>query len=325
MQRDSENDLHSFYSLSDFSVASSRKNAGDIYLDFVAYFNDVNYAHGIIMDALTGTGKWGLSSIEQRSAVITESSSFLVIYLHLIAQINDAVKQCKNEKSDGEYDLTHPWDEVAALVIGSLEGTQEGGATDGRDGQLIWGLNTRRGFQFQTLNDQGYSKTNSDLIDALWAGRGEIDALECDRLEKTAENIKKLTLIPLMQSVIRYAVLNESLEASSPKEDLALGETYALAVLPIIDAVDANSGDVIRENMIHNDNLKPVSAGAQAVADAVGAAAVALGIKCSHLGSTSQADPCRHFHGSSSSASRNGSLLWTTSIGLVVSFAYMVL
>eukprot|EP00526_Cylindrotheca_closterium_P026633 CAMPEP_0113624716 /NCGR_PEP_ID=MMETSP0017_2-20120614/12750_1 /TAXON_ID=2856 /ORGANISM="Cylindrotheca closterium" /LENGTH=59 /DNA_ID=CAMNT_0000534773 /DNA_START=75 /DNA_END=251 /DNA_ORIENTATION=+ /assembly_acc=CAM_ASM_000147 len=59
------------------------------------------------MGALEGTGKWGLKSIEQRSAVATESSAFLVVYLHMIAQINDAVKQCKNEKSDGEYDLTH--------------------------------------------------------------------------------------------------------------------------------------------------------------------------------------------------------------------------
>lgn len=324
VQRDSENDLHSFYSLSDFAIASSRKNAEDIYLDFVAYFNDVNYAQGIIMNALEGSGKWGLKSIEQRSAVITESSAFLVVYLHLIAQINDAVKQCKNENTDGEYDLTHPWDEVAALVIGSLEGTQEGGATDGRDGQLIWGLNTRRGFQFQTLNDQGYSKTNSDLIDALWAGRGEIDSLDCDRLESTAEHIKKLTMIPLLQSIIRYAVLNESLEADSSKEDLALGETYALAVLPIIDAVDENLGEVIRENMIYNANLKPVSAGAQEVADAVGAAAVALGITCSHLGSTSRADPCRNVY-EASSASHRSSILLTTSIGLVASIVYMVL
>mmetsp|Transcript_4087 Transcript_4087/g.9480 ORF Transcript_4087/g.9480 Transcript_4087/m.9480 type:complete len:740 (-) Transcript_4087:3220-5439(-) len=323
VQRDSDNDLHSFYSLSDLAVASSRKNAEDIYSDFVAYFNDVNYSQKIIMGALEGTGKWGLKSIQQRSAVATESSAFLVVYLHMIAQINDAVKQCKNEKSDGEYDLTHPWDEVAALVIGSLEGTQEGGATDGRDGQLIWGLNTRRGFQFQTLNDQGYSRTNSDLIDALWAGRGEIDALDCDRLESTAENIKRLTLIPLLQSIVRYAVLNEGLEASSTKEDLALGETYALAVLPIIDAVDENSGEVIRENMIHNDKLKPVSAGAQKVADAVGAAAVALGIKCSHLGSTSQADPCRNIE--SSSAIRQTSLIFPTLIGLGASIWYMLL
>lgn len=320
VQRDSENDLHSFYSIHDFAIASSRQNAEDIYFDFVGYFNDVNYGATIIMEALEGSGKWGAKTTQQRAAVITETSAFLVLYLHLISQIHDAVNHCTNTASDGEYDLTDPWDEVAALIVGSLEGTQDGGATDGRDGRLIWGLSTRRAFQFQTLNSLGYAQTNSDVIDALWAGRGEIDALDCERFSRTAENIRKVTLVPLLQSVVRYAILNEKLEADSLKEDLALGEVYALAVLPIINAVDANLAEIIRENMVYNEQVKPVRDGAQAVADAIGSAAVSLGLKCSQLGSTSQADPCRNI---ASSANRFGSILFSSfaalaSIGFIM-------
>lgn len=317
VQRDSENDLHSFYSIHDFAIASSRKNAKDIYIDFVGYFDDVNYGATIVMEALEGKGKWGFKTTEQRAAIITETSAFLVLYLHLLSQINDAVNHCTNTASDGEYDLTDPWDEVAALIIGSLEGTEEGGATDGRDGQLMWGLSTRRAFQFQTLNSLGYAQTNSDVIDALWAGRGEIDALDCERFSRTAENVKKLMLVPLLQSVIRYAILNEKLEADTLKEDIALGETYALAILPIIKAVDENVAEIIRENMVFNEQVTPVRDGAQAVADAVGSAAVSLGLKCSQLGSTSQADPCRNI---ASSAKSLGPLLYA-SIAAVVSIS----
>eukprot|EP00980_Cylindrotheca_fusiformis_P024516 scaffold11979_cov130-Cylindrotheca_fusiformis.AAC.4 len=300
VQRDSENDLHSFYSVHDFAIASSRKNADDVYVEFVGYFNDVNYGDTIITQALEGTGKWGTKTTQQRAAIIAETSSFLVLYLHLVSQINDAVNHCTNTASGGEYDLTDPWDEVAALLIGSLEGTQEGGATDGRDGQLVWGLATRRAFQFQTLNSMGYAQTNSDLINALWAGRGEIDALDCVRFSETAQEIQKLTLVPLLQSIIRYAILNEKLEAGSPREELAFGETYALAVLPIIKAVDENLANIIQENMIFWEDVKPVRDGAQTVADAVGSAAVSLGIRCSLLGSTSQANPCRNVASASS-------------------------
>jgi hypothetical protein len=162
---------------------------------------------------------------------------------------------------------------------------------------------------------------NSDVIDALWAGRGEIDALDCERFSRTAENVKKLMLVPLLQSVIRYAILNEKLEADTLKEDIALGETYALAILPIIKAVDENVAEIIRENMVFNEQVTPVRDGAQAVADAVGSAAVSLGLKCSQLGSTSQADPCRNI---ASSAKSLGPLLFS-SIAAVVSISCIML
>jgi hypothetical protein len=260
--------------------------------------------------------------VAQRSAIIAETCAFQILYIHLIAQINDAVKKCKGVESEedyDEYDLTHPWDEVAALLIGSLEGTEEGGSTDVQDGQLIWGLNNRRGFQFQTLNGKGYSKVNSQFEDLLFAGRGEIDAMNCDAFEKTGEKIKQMTLIPLMQSVMRYAVQNEKLTADSNLEDLALGEAYALAIIPIIQSSDPESAIILEENMIFEDGIDPVRDGSQVVADAIGSAAVSRGIRCSLLGSTYETRPCR-FHGSSAQGLRP---LLFSSIAAAVSFVFI--
>lgn len=323
VQRDSENDLYSFYSLNQIATSASRQNADPLYSQYASYFNDLNYGAAIVRDALEGNGKWGQKSNEQRAVIISETCSYLIVYLHLIAQVNGAVNNCRGYLDlDGDYEMTHPWDEVAALLIGSLEGTATGGATDGRDGQFIWALSTRRAFQFQTLNSEGYAKTNSKLIDALYAGKGEIDALDCDRLEATADKIKSLSLLPILQSIVRYAVLNEKITADSTKADLAYGETYALAIIPLIEGIDPEAASILKDNMIQNDVVLPVRDGAQVVADAVGSAAVSLGLHCHDLGSTSQADPCRNFSAASAARSLEKFLIGSISVALSTILLY---
>jgi hypothetical protein len=306
VQRDSENDLYEYHSIGKFATASSRRNAEPWYSAFIEYYNDPNYADTTIRNTLDGTGKWGPKSTAQRSAVITEMSSFHVMFLHLIAQINDAVNSCNgvDADEDDEYDLTHPWDEVAALVIGSSEGESEGGSSDSQDGQLIWGLGNQRAFQFQTLNTEGYAKGNSNLEDYLFAGKGELDALDCANLDRTATRIKRSVLVPLMQSTLRYAIENEMLDSSSPSANLALGEVYAMAIIPIIQTLDPSSAGILEENMVVQSGIEVVRDGSQAVANALGAAAVANGMGCEPIGYTSQADPCRNYGRSSASTLR---------------------
>jgi hypothetical protein len=323
-QRDSEYDPYDFYSLSEIATATSRRNAEPYYTAFVSYHNDPNYADKLIRNTLEGVGKWdSTKSVEQRSAVITEASSFLVVYLHLVAQIKDAVNSCRNieGEEEGAYELTHPWDEVAALVIGSMEGMEEGGSVDIHDGQLIWGLSTRHAFQFQTLNSQGYAKANSELEDLLFAGKGELDAFECDMLEKTAESIIAITLIPLMQSVVKYAIQNEQIAPDSTSADLALGEVFAMAIIPIVQIYDPASAAILEENMIVQADIQPVRDGAQVVANAIGATAVAAGLRPQQLGSTPQADPSALYGGASSSGCRSLAL---TIIACVIAISFAI-
>lgn len=318
-QRDSENDPYEFYSLSEFAISTSRRNAEPYYSAFISYHNDPKYADVLIQNTFDGIGKWdSTKSIEQRSAVITEASSFLVLYLHLIAQINDAVNYCNNVDEDGAYEMTHPWDEVAALTIGSLEGMNEGGSSSVLDGQMIWGLGSRRGYQFETVNKQGYAKVNSRLEDLIYAGRGEIDAFQCDMLGQTAKNIKTITLIPLLQSVLKYAILNDELPATSTSANLALGEIFALAIIPILQIYDPPSAQILEENMIIHSGIKPVRGGAQQVANAIGSAAYAMGISVRELGSTSEVDPSLLYGGSSSPHVQSFQLSSTSLVGTIL-------
>lgn len=323
VEQKNDNDPYEYYSLADLAIASSRRTADPWYSEFVRYHNNNNYADKIVRDTLEGNGKWDSSkSVAQRSAVITETSSFMILYLHLIAQINDAVNLCKGLESHAEYDLSHPWDEVAALLIGSLEGTQEGGSSDAEDGQLLWSLGSRRAFQFQSINNEGYAKVNSRLEDLLYAGKGEIDAMECTSFEKTVEQIKLVTMVPIMQSVMRYALQNEQLSTTSDSADLALGETFALAIIPIMETIDPSASAIVQENMIFQSGIQPTRDGAQAVADAIGSFAVASGLRCGLLGYTPQAQPCR-YHGGSA-APNMGPVVWTTLASAALSLFFLL-
>merc|ERR1712157_134694 len=143
---------------------------------------------------------------------------------------------------------------------------------------------------------------NSALEDLLFAGKGEIDAFQCDMLEKSAENIKIKSLIPLLQSVLKYAILNEKHTANSDSADLALGEIFASAVIPILQLYDPPSAQILEENMLVHLGIKPIRGGVQEVANAVGTAANVMGINPRELGSTPEADPSLLYGGSSSFA-----------------------
>jgi len=317
--RDSENDEYRFLSLQQMAVAADRRKSDPYYSYFVAYFNQVNYADVAVEEALRGEGKWG-ASVEQRKEVVVATCAFQIVFLYMLAELKETVQLCRDPNFSLEDKMMHPWydiqklcvashtriishtcmqyiswhrDEVAALLIGSLEGTKEGGSADMADGQFNFNLANSRAFQFQTLTEEGYSAVNSDLEDLLFAGKGELDALDCDNLEKTTKRIEKLVIVPLVQSSLRYAAETKSVDSI----EAALGEVFAFSVLPILSAADAASAELIRENMETREGVSPVRDGAQQVADAFGAAATAWGLECHQLGFTSQADPCRLYGG----------------------------
>jgi len=324
--RSSENDLYNLRSLHELAVTTERQKADPIYSYFVAYFNDIRYADTSVDNALRGIGKW--ESREERSEVIITTCAFQIVFLYTLARLKESVVQCReNPQEDWELATTpNPWDEVAALLIGSMEGPNEGGSMNHIDGQLFWSLANRRAFQFNTLNNQGYANANDELDDLLYAGRGELDAQDCDNLEQTANKIRHVMVVPIVQSTIRYAIMGQGVSWSRSKSsdrhtELALGEIFAFSILPIFAAVDSESAVIIRENMELKDNIQPIRSGPQLVADALGSAAVQWGLECHKLGRSSNADPCqlqKISEGATASASSSASS-WGNS-SLIVPF-----
>ncbi len=293
-----------FNSLQYFATSTARQNAGSIYNAFVSYYNDPYYANTTISNTLDGLGKWGDAPADVRTAVVASTAAFQITYMYAWSELEDALQDCLRGNKLANDGNLNSWDEVAALYIGSLEGPNAGGSVDLEDGQLFWNLANQRAFQFQTVADGGFSQADSNMEDFLFAGKGELDALDCVNLAKTVNQIKFLVVIPIIQSALRYAIQNNGKSASLQDSGFAFGEVFTLAVLPILAQYDPASAQVIAENMVVQEGDTLVQSGPQEVANAFAAvAATNLHIHCGALGYTSQVNPCQNFGQSGSPTS----------------------
>lgn len=290
---ENDGDPYELRSLEKFALSNEREAAVPFYTEFVEYNDDIYYANTAVMDALEARGKYGSASVAARTEIITKTSAYQIMYMYALAEMADAIKDCQSQDALDNVGGVHSWDEVAAFLIGSLEGTTEGGSPDVEDGQLLWGLANKRAFQFQTINDEGFSKTNSEVEDLLFAGGGQLDAFDCENLAKTVSRMQHVLLIPVIQSTLRYAAENENLEQSNLDKTVAEGEAFALSVLPIIKSYDEAAAQVIMENMVVQQGVKPVRDGAQVVADAFYEALDEFGISCLYVGASGQVDACQ--------------------------------
>ena len=285
--------IYQLRTLHNFATNNNRALADPFYTDFERYHNDPNYADTIIQQTLNNSGKWGsTASVAQRTRVVADTLAYQVLYMHAMVELGGALESCQDKRINSSDGGIHEWDEVAAYLIGSLEGTAGGGSVDLQDGQLVWSLANQRAFQFQTENEEGFSKINSDLEELLFAGRAQINRFDCVNLQKTAVRIQHLVLLPFIQNTLRYAITNANLQATSTSRDLAAGETAALSVLPIVQKYDAPAAGVIEQNMIIRNGVQPVAQGPQAVADAFYQALDEFGYSCSLVGATQQVDAC---------------------------------
>ena len=140
----------------------------------------------------------------------------------------------------------------------------------------------------------------------LFAGRGEMDAPDCDAMKWESEKIKHIVLIPVIQSVILYAVRNQYLEIDSQAKQLGEGEAMTKAILPIVNSYASESAEFLRRNMVIEAGVKPVQDGPKAVADAMHEVLDDFGISCLIIGSVGGINACKSIEPTSAALGYNG-------------------
>lgn len=276
------------------AISGTRTNVM-YYKDFLNYFDDPNYADTAIMQAFRNEGRWRNRTQNQRAAVIRITMQTQLMYMHILSELKDAVVDCSRGDRLDNDGRTDAWDEVAAYIIGSLEGEDVGGSDHFEDGQLLWSLGNKRSFEFSVQNQERYAITNAAIENLLLSGKGQIRASNCDHLERTSDGIAHLLIVSLVQSVVKYAISNQFARWDSTDEDIASGETYANAVIPIIRAYSRNSAATIKKNMVAADFQELVVDGPQAVADAFLAVADEINIHCESIGRSFEVDACLNY------------------------------
>jgi hypothetical protein len=294
-----------FVSLRDIALSKERFNAEPLYDYYVEYHNEKDYADKAILAALADDGTAAVSSVnttvwktvDQKAAVVRAIAAYQILFMEAHAKLQSAVQQC--EDADPEVGILarlDPIDEAAALIIGSMEGQALGGSPDLQDGQLLYNRANQHAFQFSVINTDKYANVNSEIIDTLFAATAELDALDCENLQRTTTHIGRMITVGVIQGALQAAAKNEVIdEKTNPNAvTLALGHVLTESVNPWIKHSDAATANIISENMlVKTPGQNMVKDGHENVAKAFGRGLTySIGLPCEYLGKTAEADPC---------------------------------
>ena len=302
LYRDSENDPFQLVALKDLATSTDRERAGDIFESFLAYHpNDQFYADTAVMQALTKSGRWVNANNRQRAQVVALTSAFQIVFIELVSRLHDSFRACQDADSERGFEGEHnPLDEAAALLIGAMEGDTVNGSIDLEDGQLLWNLADQRSFEFDTSTRQGVARVNYEIQDLLYAAKGELNALDCTKLEREVFKIEALLTVAISQSVMKAASESAGLPKTSTALSVVEGEVFALSILPLIYAVLPDAAANIEKNMVYKGSSVStlVPDGAQSVADSIGEFHVkGLELSCNLLGGNGNVQPCKNHGG----------------------------
>jgi len=276
------------FSLKDLATTSTRQIVPS-YEYFKNYFGAEvdeieeagDYAHHIITRTLD-TDQWPLASPEQRTEIVVKTAQYMVVYMAALEAMYEAIDDCKSNDSQRKANAANQWDKAAALLIGSLEGTESGGT---KTGLMMYSLANKRCKQFNRCESDGTAQLNNQLVELLYSGRGETMGANCDALTKTTREIEVLLQVPLIQGTLRYAIANEKLLFFDKSKDLAEGYIFSHAVLPYVAEVDGQSAQVIKRNMDFQFDTEPVIDGTRKVFSAFATAIPRMGVDCEEVGS----------------------------------------
>lgn len=282
------------------------------YDSFVRYFNDDNkYADTIIRTALAPS-QLTTASDQQRREIVVRSMQCLVLYMAVLEQMYTAVEDCDSTDALRVLDAGSGWDRAAALLIGSIEGAEQGGTSDGHS---LFGLSKSLCAQFGTCGSSGSSTTNEEMISLLYTGKGAVDGASCGALRRTVNEMRPLLLVPLIQANLASALVNEKHPKGTQVPEFAQGYAYSRSVLPLVDDVNRESSAAINKNLDFQFNTEPVPDGASAVFRAFAQVYSGLNVDCRMLGSIEGRDPCDGSGGGGSG----------TDIGLIVGVSLAVI
>jgi hypothetical protein len=290
-----------FVSLHDIALSKERVSAKPLYDYYVEYHNDKDYAHKAIMAVLADDGATSTNStwktVDQKAIVVQAIAAYQILFMEAHAKLQLAVQQCMDADPEvGIVAVLDPVDEAAALIIGSMEGETLGGSTDLQDGQLFFNLANEHAFQFSVMNKDKYANVNAEIINALFAATAQLDALDCENLERTTTHIGRMITVGIIQGAMQAATKNKDLdETKNPNAvTIALGHVLTESVNPWIKHSDATTANFLAANMLMKQpGQNMVKDGYEKVAKAFGKGLTYdIGLPCEYLGKTAEVDPC---------------------------------
>mmetsp|Transcript_11764 Transcript_11764/g.27275 ORF Transcript_11764/g.27275 Transcript_11764/m.27275 type:complete len:438 (-) Transcript_11764:272-1585(-) len=253
--------------------------------NFVRYYSTDTYADDIIRAAIDSSkldfdDNW---TDGQRRTVVIKATQVLVMYFAALQNAYEAVTDCEAQKGKSTRS-SDSWDRTAALLIGSLEGTAKNGTVDG---YMFYDLAQQHCKDFGTcVNDDTYVHLNEELITLLYTGRGAALSNSCRALEKAADEISRLLLIPVIQGALSNSMV---LSTEQDLQKRAEAYVYGRALVPFVRKRDAaNDVDFYLGNPAPSDKKHT----AMKIYAALATAYPNMNIDCEDVGIANGIDTC---------------------------------
>jgi len=307
-------DAFRYHTLKSMAKTKTRSMVTPFYQEFSTFYNDPHYADTIITQAFSGTGQYTTVEAPVRIQTIVLTLQYQVQYMYAMTYLEGSVGDCYSQDPARRRSMIQSWDISAAYLIGSLEGEKLGGSPG--DGMLLYQLSNTMCKEFGTCSGNGWSKVATLYQYFLRNGKDEMAGPDCDSLAQTADKIKHIVMVPVLQSIIWYAIRNQFQDKKSDAIALVEGEVMTRAVLPIVNSYNSISSDVLIRNMIMEPGQKPVQDGPQEVANALYDIVDDFGIKCDAIGTYDGISVCK-------SESKSSGLSHTMNIFVVIAVAFI--
>ena len=199
---------------------------------FIRYYTQDTYADDIIRTALDPLQlSW---TDEQRRTVVIKATQVLVMYFAALQNAYEAVSDCNGQTLESSRSSSDSWDRAAAMLIGSLEGTKKNGTVVG---YMFYDLAQQHCSDFGTcLDDITNVDVNEELVSLLYTGRGAALSNSCRALEKAADELSSLLLIPIIQGALSTSMV---LSNGENLQQRAEAYVYSRALVPFVRKRDA--------------------------------------------------------------------------------------
>mmetsp|Transcript_5655 Transcript_5655/g.8450 ORF Transcript_5655/g.8450 Transcript_5655/m.8450 type:complete len:2169 (-) Transcript_5655:99-6605(-) len=257
---------------------------------FSKYFEDTsNYADKLVMRALQDHTE---GSQEQNTALVVNALQYQVSYMAALEKIYRAIAGCESSSQAQFVQAQEDWDIAAAYIIGSMQKKVD--SPEQNDGYLLYGLGFDLCSEFNKCKPQGLAAAiDLDLLDSLYAGSFMLGKGSCIAVRNQAIKIEKELQIPLIQGTLYAAFTMDNFHKMGNavvmgNKIFASGYVYSNAILPYIDAIDADASKVIQECMAFDFRTSTFRYRTpkrhEKIFDAISKVVDSLGISCNDIG-----------------------------------------
>jgi len=236
-----------------------------------------------ITSAIEGKSTFEYATKNQREWAVKRSLQGTLSYYAVMEKVTNALDLCGTTKKD---QAVQEWDKALALAVGSIGEAMMiiDTAYEGYFGQTLLTLANEVCGLFGKCTASGEASIIDMWIDQNFRGLSFIEDDECLKLTQLVDTeVNPTLLVPIIQGILHYAVMNESLDEAQ-SDTLFAGEALARTVVPLINKENPEEAFLIQENMEFAQGTKYVKDGSENVFKAVATSLHGLSIDCSLIG-----------------------------------------